>query len=572
MAAVSGGAGVRLRRVPAALKLAPLLAGEWPDPSVPLGRTTLRPQAEAPVVLPHPPGLSPAYEGELLHPSVAKMPGVDQFREGDQSDQSPALTNSFLPGVEGVDAMVAVGHKFVIVTHDHRIAYFDRTGKPLPSKSGELTNLSATAFFEFFLKPFNADGSENQSCINRHLQFPPDAVAVCDLTKYPPELPCVNEFYDTRCTYDPKTRRFFICCAARNQIWPGTPGGGCDILGRRYFAFAVSKTEDPRDGFRIWFWHDNKKIADWPYIAVNGDNFVVTHHTEQSGKPLAYVFSVAAMLQGKSSLPHWTYNAADVGGDETTLVPVTHHGDTGDLTYLVRPGSTFEIFAFPGSPAGGAVRPQLLATSVTLGAAPAMLRAGAVYRGGEIYFTCMTKITERVADEGGPRMSVRVLRIPVKKISATSIKASADKTAGFLDHFFGRSAPEDAPDDLVSYEVPALAVNKNGVMVIVYGRVGVTTKATLFPEARYSVYYPNEASQRRSRVLQKGDFLPTFVHAGETKATATHYIDPQSAKNGGMDYATAVVDPADDRTVWMIHKFANKAWGGYKTGAGVVKP
>ena len=77
-------------------------------------------------------------------------------------------------------------------------------------------------------------------------------------------------------------------------------------------AFAVSKTADPRDGFRIWFWKDNKRIADWPNIAVNGDNFIVTHRTEQSGKPLAYVFSVAAMLQGESSLTHWTYNAADL--------------------------------------------------------------------------------------------------------------------------------------------------------------------------------------------------------------------------------------------------------------------
>ena len=551
---------------------APLLAGEWPDRSGakggPTARTTLPAVKLKPPVLP-----PPTYDGELLRLPVAKIPGLDSAdgtRGPSEPDQSPGLTNSFLPGVEGVDAMIAVGHTFVIITQDHRIAYFDRTGKPLPSKSGEKTNLSATEFFEYFLKPFNADGTENKNCINRHLQFPANAVAVCDLTKYPPVLPCVNEFYDTRCTYDPKTKRFFICSAGRNQIWPGKPGGAYDVLGRRYFAFAVSKTEDPRDGFRLWFWNDNKRVADWPYIAVNGDNFMVTHHAEQSGKPLAYVFSVAAMLQGKSSLPNWTYNAADVGGDETTLVPVTHYGDTAGLTYLVRPGAKFEIFAFPGSPAGGAVRPQLLTTSITLGAAPSMLRAGAIYRGGKVYFVCMTKITDRVADQGGPRMSVRVARIPVKKVSATSIKASTDSAAGFLDHVFGRNAPEDAPDDLVSYEMPALAVNKNGVMVIVYGRVGVTTAQTLFPEARYSVYYPNEARQRRSRVLQKGDFLPTFVHEGETKATATHYVDKSS--KGGIDFGTAVVDPVDDLTAWMIHEFANKARGGYKTVAGVVKP
>ena len=553
------------RKRTAAPKLALLLSGESRAPSAARGRRA--PHIEDLVSLPHPPGISPAYEGELLNFPVTETV-ANELRDSDQPDSSPALIRSFLPGVEGVDPMIAVGHRFVIVTQDHKIAFFDRMGKPLPSKSGEKTNLSATAFFEYFLKAFNADRSENNNCINRHLQFPPDAISVCDLTKYPPELPCVNEFYDTRCIYDPKTRRFFICCAARNQIWPGKPGGGFDILGRRYFAFAVSKTEDPRDGFRIWFWNDNKRIADWPNIAVNRDKFIVTHHTEQSGKPLAYIFSVAAMLQGKSSLPHWTYNASDLGGDETTLTPVTHFGDTEDLTYLVRRvGSEFQIFAFRGSPADGGTRPKLLATSVTFETKLPSKLGVPVYRAGKIYLTCMTMITERVADVGGPRMGVRIVRIPVDRPSRDRLQASTDKAAGFLDHTFGRNAPEDAPDDLVSYEVPALAVNKNGVMAMVYGRVGVKTQTTLFPEARYSVYYPIEARQRRSRVLQKGDFLPTFVHEGETKSTARHYVD-----KGVMDYATAVVDPRDDRTIWMIHKFADKASGGYKTAVGAIRP
>lgn len=556
---------MRSRKMTAGPKLVPLLTGESRALSTAGSRRALHVEGVMPP--PHPPGISAAYQSELLDLPVAEMV-ANELRDSEQPDRSPALIRSFLPGVEGVDPMIAVGHRFVIVTQDHRIAYFDRMGKPLPSKSGEKTNLSPTAFFEYFLKAFNPDGSENKNCINRHLQFPADAVSVCDLTKDPPELPCVNEFYDTRCTYDPKTRRFFICCAARNQIWPGKPGGGFDILGRRYFAFAISKTEDPRDGFRIWFWKDNKRIADWPNIAVNGDNLIVTHRTEQSGKPLAYVFSVAAMLQGKSSLPHWTYNASDLGGDETTLTPVTHFGDTGGLTYLVRRvGSKFQIFAFHGSPADTATPPKLLATSVTFETKLPSKLGLPIYRAGKIYFTCMMMITERVPDVGGPRMGVRIVRIPVGRPTRDRLKASTDKAAGFLDHTFGRNAPEDAPDDLVSYELPALAVNKNNVMVMVYGRVGVTTQTTLFPEARYSVYYPNEARQRRSRVLQRGDFLPTFVHEGETKATARHYVD-----KGVIDYATAVVDPRDDLTVWMIHEFADKAKGSYKTIVGAVRP
>jgi hypothetical protein len=545
------------------LRVVTQLAGEWPDrigppsPSIPrFDLIRIRPGAAPP----------PVYAGEAPQMPVAKIPGIDLAV--DAPDASPAMNKTFVPGVEGVDAMVAVGHQYVVMTQDHWIAFFDRAGSLLPSKAGEKTKVSSTEFFGYFLKPFNADGSVNKNCINRHLQFPADAVATCDLTK-PPALPCVDEFYDTRCTYDPKSRRFFICCAGRNQIWPGKPGGAYDVLGRRYFAYAVSKTEDPRDGFRIWFWNDNKKVADWPRIAVNGDNFVVAHQFEEEGKPLAYVFSVPAMLQAQSNPPHWTYGLADVGGGDPkrTLVPVTHHGDTGGLTYIVRPGATFEIYAFAGSPAGGAGRPALMATSVSLGLAPSMLRGGAVYRDGKIYFACMRKVTDRVTDQGGPRMSVRLVRIPVKKTSASSIQASTDPAAGFLDHTFGRNAPEDDPDDLVSYEMPALAVGKNGVMVVAYGRVGVTTKVPLFPEARYSVYYPNEKAQRRSRVLKAGNFVPTFVHPDESKPTDTHYFDAP-----GIDYGTSVVDPVDDSSAWMAHEFANKARGGFKTVVGVVKP
>jgi hypothetical protein len=546
----------RARHTPENETDSPLLAGEWPDP-------VEATRGEAP---------APPYVSEVAQLDASSGLRLDAPEDGTQwgpgDTSSPPLTSSFLPGVEGVDAMIAVGHKFVVVTQDHRIAYFDRAGNALPSKSGEATNLTTTKFFERFLKPFNDDGTANANCINRHLHFPADAVKVCDLTTYPPQLPCVDEFYDTRCTYDAGSRRFFICAAARNQIWPGKPGGAYDALGRRYFAFAVSKGEDPRDGFFQWFWNDDKQIADWPRIAVNGDNFVVAHQTEQAGKPLAYVFSVSAMLQGVSSLPHWTYGAADVGDDEGTLVPVTHQGDPAGLTYLVRARANFEIFAFTGSPAGGAARPALQSTSVGLASAPSTLRAGAVYRAGKIHCTCMILASPRVPDEGGPRMSVRVVRIPVKRTSFATIQASVDPALGFLDMGFGKRSPDDAPDDLISYEMPALAVAKTGAMIFVFGRVGVATQQSLFPEARYSAHYPDEAKQRPSRLLRAGDFLPTSVHKGETKATATHYIDHP----GGIDYGTAVVDPVDDETVWMIHEFANQARGGYKAVVGVTKP
>jgi hypothetical protein len=69
---------------------------------------------------------------------------------------------------------------------------------------------------------------------------------------------------------------------------------------------------------------------------------------------------------------------------------------------------------------------------------------------------------------------------------------------------------------------------------------------------------------------KRGDYTPTYVHENETKATTTH--NSTRATLVAVDYATAVVDPLDDMTVWMVHEFASKARGGYKTVGGVDSP
>ena len=93
--------------------------------------------------------------------------------------------------------MLAVGHQYVVVTQDHRIAFLDRDGAPLPSKAGEVTNLAATAFFQGFISEKNPDGTANRDNINL----------------YSPQQ--ISEFYDTRVAYDASTKRFVILSAAR---------------------------------------------------------------------------------------------------------------------------------------------------------------------------------------------------------------------------------------------------------------------------------------------------------------------------------------------------------------------
>ena len=117
-----------------------------------------------------------------------------------------------------------------------------------------------------------------------------------------------------------------------------------------------------------------------------------------------------------------------------------------------------------------------------------------------------------------------------------------------------------------------MAVNKHGDVIYVYGRTGVETAQPLFPEARYSVWLHGEPKQRRSRLLQEGTYQPTWLYdppgedtPAETAATSIIHAYP-------IDYATAVVDPLDDTTFWIIHEYADDATKAWKTVVGVVDP
>jgi hypothetical protein len=51
------------------------------------------------------------------------------------------------------------------------------------------------------------------------------------------------------------------------------------------------------------------------------------------------------------------------------------------------------------------------------------------------------------------------------------------------------------------YGWPAVEVNRDGDMAIVYSRTGTT----IYPEMRYSMYYNNEPDIRPSRLIKNGE-------------------------------------------------------------------
>ena len=493
--------------------------------------------------------------------------------------QSPIYDLKFEPGVDsaGWDPMIAVGFNFLIVSQDHQIGFFDKEGDPLDSKYGEPNLMTATEFFSDFLVPDDGQGNPNEHSINRHLGFPPVAASAgtCDpAAASPAPVPCIREFYDTRALFDPQSRRFVILSAARHTGITYERDGTSkptDPLVRRYIAFAVSRTEDPRDGF-YQYMSTESNYSDWPRVTVAGGMLVVAYNSKQSArdglKPVVYLYSMDELARGSAHPPAQKIYKTQTAGN---VVPVTPYGPDPGWTFLLRPsGTTLNLFAFQ-PPSDLRVPVKLEESTVSFAESLGFLRVGASYRGGKIYFAFPKDITDRQPNGKNGRQSVRVIRVPVVDLGGTP-RASGNTSDGFLDTFFGRSALEDAPDDLVSYEEPSVAVTAQGDMVIVYGRVGHETEEDLYPEARYSVFYADSRGLQRSRLLEAGDHMPFDLKKNESTSTIT-------TPGNRMDHSCAVADPADSGSIWIIGEYADMSRGqdpsgvdGYRTVVGRVRP
>jgi len=527
-------------------------------------------------------GIGLAAEADTLSTADTQSP-VGETPDLEMAGVSPAPSaGPFLTSNGSIDPMIAVGNQFLIISDTGRLAFFDKQGNALPSKNGVPSSMSTATFFGGFVAKTNPGGSFNDRNINLYLGFPKP----CDSPDYPQTATgkrfCIAQFYDTRVHFDPASRRFFVMSNSRHYLKLDTEHGGCvqyhvplsqvpDTsrcdnkneetirnyctlssnqfcdLPRRLVAFAVSKTEDPRDGFHQYMLTENE-YRDWPWMGVNGNHFIVAHNAEaEDNEPVVSVVAVQAIKSGKQHPAYFRYSLGDFDG-RTAAIPPVHHGNTGGLTFLLsKEGKRLDIFAFPLTLDPWRA-PALLRSSVTLGDNVPPL-VGSVYRAGRLHLVVHKKVEENGSAE---RYSVRVVRVPVKS-TLTSLTASTDPADGFIDHFFGLNATGDPPDSRVSYERPSVAVNGRGDMLFAYGRYPFSGPSpALFPEARYSLWRAGEPKQLRSRVLKAGE-------AANSRSIISK-----------LDYSTAVVDPSDDKSFWVALTYNSTV--GYRTVFGKITP
>lgn len=454
-------------------------------------------------------------------------------------------------GLSGADASIAVGKQFVVIAQDHQITFLDKaTGLQLtPNAAGFPTSMTGEQFFAAFLASKDAGGQANPASVNRAAGFPLTGTT-CNVEQAPPQFPCIVEIYDMNVHYDRGSGRFYVAANVRNKIWkddpPSNPGGSLDALVRRYVAIAVSRSEDPREGFHQYLVLENNYF-DFPWLAVTGDAVLVSHvNVDAADNSLraGYVFSALDVTSGLKDPRRYRLWRSELGGT-AGYRPVTTLGETAGFAFLFHPASagTYEVYGLP-SVSVGWTAPSAIKVSFKLNEAFGCGKmSDVIYRADKLYISNC-----KVADSTSaiPRFSVRVLRIPLQWVAST-LTASLSPADGFLDRYFGYNATSDAPDDRVSYERPAIAVNKAGDMILVYGRVGVTTAVPLKQEVRYSIWRAGSDAPLRSQMLMAS---PSVLKTGATMVT---YV------SGGVDYGMAAVDSSDDETFWITHMIGDPA-------------
>lgn len=476
----------------------------------------------------------------------------------------------------GRSPMVAVGRNFIIASQDRHLAFLDRQGQPLPQTTTAATLMPTQNIFAAFLE---RDGPWD---INRHSGFEKP----CDAEEYPAtsgERYCIGQVEDTRVYYDFLASRFIIVAQLRNQldteIWnEARPRhysrrfGVCGVyrdpdgntvklpdaahcsLARRHLAIAVSKTEDPRQGFKIYAVTENN-YRDGPWAAVNprAQSLVIGASGVQMGKlgSALTVFHLEDLRLGSIKPRYYTVRPDELGGPGRNLAtrsvaPIVLQGDSESLedwslAAVFDRGEKGEVclrVITLGRPAGQGVTPPLgehcreLPWPQDIDAPPWL--ASAVFREPYLHLTWST--APRAKPQDGA--SVYALRLPLYfRDGVARAPGISAATAGYR---LLRLDKESVAGAILSDEDPAISVNIRGNALVSFVRLRQAGGGDPAGN-RFQVRY----------VLLKN--LDSAAPPGaEIDFSAP---DGEYPAKTGIRHSWGVVDPLNDTTFWFAHSY-----------------
>lgn len=407
----------------------------------------------------------------------------------------------------------------------------------------------------------------------------------------------IDTYFDNRAIFDEYRNRFWVGALAYNSR--GYPKEVIESDGkiriqdgkklRSKFVVAVSKTENPLEGWYMYWWDaaagdgqpgvngfqpgDN---GDYPTFGIDKLGVYQTNIVknvllcfDSQGKVcreedgsyklnvldryhMVNIFPADALANGTATTG-WFYNdLKNPDGSLPLIQPVVQHGINalGPVGYLVSRYGANKILIWRLTNPTSANR-QLELAQATVAPFDYPLDApqkgstqkikftnlgtdilNAVFRSSQLYLTM-----NDAATFGGTKLTAcRLVRLYL---------GYYPNIDGYIkvDRAFGGAAVDDPPNSQAYYGWPAVEVNRRLDMVVAYGRSGTQ----LYPEVRYSVHYDVEQDIRPSRLLKAGqDPIKYGADPAPGKETLIQLHDLNSA----------AVDPYDDEAVWMAAPYA----------------
>ena len=487
-------------------------------------------------------------DDERAAPRLAAQP-YEPPQVGASALESPQLLTSWkamdMTGGTAGDATIAVSTTHVVVTNRTTLRIFDKAGTVLGT-------VPATSLFA--------------------------PLGLSDVDFFPAPI---DAYFDMRSLFDPFRKRIWVMALGINKTWRTREPKNK----RHVTAVAVSKTENPLDGWYLYWWdsvphwgefndavYDPGDASDYPTIGIDAGLFHETHavnnYPDSKSKTFKFwrvtFFGADAMAAGQpgANVQGWQYwDLQDPDGSTPNTIQAVVHHTANPLSFYVsrdpidkqHPGHVAVVWALSKPFQAGQ---KIVATSVSLPLGwlpptdapqpvdPAvpndqlirMTNVGthalkAVYRNGLLYFVTHDAI--------GSLTAVRYVRLLVNTYPVIFL----DDIHKFLSRTFG---VYDASDGLVAWAAwPGIEVNKAGNAAIVFSR----SSQVIHAGARFTTHFAAESDIRLSHFLKEGEAI--YHDGGANIDEDGNIVSMPWGDTGG-----ASVDPKDDTAIWMAQQYA----------------